>query len=51
MSVPLQVLRDGGAQKSELLYGCHSAVHDGDWGECREVSPEDQYHLLFFKCV
>ncbi len=31
--VPLQVLRNCGAQEPEWLYCSHSAVHDGEWGE------------------
>ncbi len=30
--VPLQVLRNCGAQESEWLHCSHSAVHDGEWG-------------------
>ncbi len=30
--VPLQFLRNCGAQESEWLHCSHSAVHDGEWG-------------------
>ncbi len=49
--VPLQVLGDGGAQESEWLHCSHSAVHDGEWGESRGVSPEVHDHLHCFECV
>ncbi len=51
MIVPLQVLRDGGFQESELLYCSHSAVLDGEWGESRGVPPEVHYHLHSFESV
>ncbi len=51
VSVPLQVLRDGGSQEPEWLHCSHSAVHDGEWGECRGVSPEVHYHLYSFERV
>ncbi len=35
VSVPLQVLWDGGAQEHECLHCHYSAVHDGKWGESR----------------
>ncbi len=35
VSVPLQVLRDGGSQEPEWLHCSHSAVHDDEWEECR----------------
>ncbi len=49
--VPLQVLGDGGAQESEWLHCSHSAVHDGEWGESRGVSPEVHDHLHCFEHV
>ncbi len=49
--VPLQVLGDGGAQEPEWLHCSHSAVHDGEWGESRGVSPEVHDHLHCFECV
>ncbi len=49
--VPLQVLRDGGAQEPEWLHCSHSAVHDGEWGESRGVSPEVHDHLHCFEDV
>ncbi len=49
--VPLQFLRDGGAQEPEWLHCSHSAVHDGEWGECRGVPPEVHYHLHSFESV
>ncbi len=51
VNVPLQVLRDGGAQEPEWLHCSHSAVHDGEWGESRGVSPEVHDHLHCFECV
>ncbi len=45
MNVPLQFLRDGAAQESEGLHCSHSAVHDGEFGESRRVSPEVHDHL------
>ncbi len=51
VTVPLQVLRDGGSQEPEWLHCSHSAVHDGEWGECRGVSPEVHYHLYSFERV
>ncbi len=33
VSIPLQILRDGGSQESEWLHCCYSAVHDGEWGK------------------
>ncbi len=45
MIVPLQVLGDCGALESERLHCSHSAVHDGEWGECRGVSPETEFLL------
>ncbi len=47
MIVPLQVLGDCGAQEPECLHCCYSAVHDGEWGECREVHD----HLHYFERV
>ncbi len=47
--VPLQVLRNCGAQESEWLHCSHSAVHDGEWGESRGVSPEVHDHLHCFE--
>ncbi len=35
VSVPLQVLGDGGAQEPECLHCHYSAVHDVEWGESR----------------
>ncbi len=32
MIVPLQVLRDGGAQEPECLHCSHSALHSGEGG-------------------
>ncbi len=49
--VPLQVLRNCGAQESEWLHCSHSAVHDGEWGEIRGVSPEVHNHLHSFERV
>ncbi len=45
--VPLQVLRNCGAQQSEWLHCSRSAVHDGEWGESGGVllSPEVHDHL------
>ncbi len=51
MIVPLQVLRDGGAQEPEWLHCSHSAVHDGEWGESRGAPSEVHYHLHCFECV
>ncbi len=51
MSVPLQVLGDGGAQEPECLHCSHSAVHDGEWGKSRGVSPEVHDHLHCFERV
>ncbi len=51
MSVPLQVLRDGGAQESEWLHCSHSAVHDGEWRESRGVPPEVHNNLHSFERV
>ncbi len=45
VNVPLQFLRDGAAQESEGLHCHYSAVHDGEWGESRGVSPEVHDHL------
>ncbi len=49
--VPLQVLRNYGAQESEWLHCSHSDVHDGEWGESRGVSPEVHDHLHSFERV
>ncbi len=49
--VPFQVLGDGGAQESEWLHCCHSAVSDGEWGECRGISPKDHNHIHGFERV
>ncbi len=35
----------------ECLYCSHSAVYDGEWGECRGVSPEVHDHLHSFERV
>ncbi len=51
MIVPLQVLRNWGAQEPEWLHCSHSAVHDGEWGESRGVSPEVHDHLHSFEHV
>ncbi len=51
MSVPIQVLRDDGSQELECLHCSHSAVYDGEWGECRGVSPEVHYHLHCFSVL
>ncbi len=51
VSVPLQVLRDDGSQEPEWLHCSHSAVHDGEWGESRGVSPEVHGHLHSFERV
>ncbi len=51
VSVPLQVLRDDGSQEPEWLRCRHSAVHDGEWGESRGVSPEVHGHLHSFERV
>ncbi len=32
VSVPLQVLRDGGSQEPEWLHCIHRVVHDSEWG-------------------
>ncbi len=32
LGVPIQVLRNYGAQEPECLHCSHSAVHDGKWG-------------------
>ncbi len=39
------------AQEPEWLHCSHSAVHDGEWGESRAVSPEVHDHLHWFECV
>ncbi len=49
MSVPLQVLGDGGAQEPEWLHCFYSAVHDGGWGECNGVLLKLQDHLHCFE--
>ncbi len=49
--VPLQVLRNCGTQVYEWLHCGHSAVHDGERGESRGVSPEVHDHLHCFKRV
>ncbi len=51
VSIPLQVLGEGGAQDPEWLHCSHSAVHDGEWGESRGGSPEVHDHLHCFECV
>ncbi len=51
MNVPHEILGDGGAQEPECLHCCYSAVHDGEWGESRGVSPEIHDHLHCFKRV
>ncbi len=51
MSVPLWVLGDCGAQEPECLHCRYSAVHDGEWGEIRGVSPEVHDHLHCFERV
>ncbi len=51
VNVPLQVLGDGGAQEPEWLHCSHRAVHDGEWGESRGVSPEVHDHLHCFERV
>ncbi len=51
MSVALRVLRDGGTQEPELLHCCCSAVHDGEWGESRGVSPKVHDHFYCFERV
>ncbi len=51
VNVPLQVLRDGVAQEPKRLHCCYSALHDGEWGESRGVSPEVHDHLHCFECV
>ncbi len=51
VNVPLQVLGDGGAQEPEWLHCSHRAVHDGESGESRGVSPEVHDHLHCFECV
>ncbi len=51
VSVPLQVLGDGGAREPEWLHCRYSAVHDGVWGESRGVSPEVHNHLHCFERV
>ncbi len=47
--VSLHVVRDSDAQESEWLHCSHSAVHDGEWGESRGVSPEVHSHLHSFE--
>ncbi len=51
MSVPIQVLRDDASQELECLHCSHSAVHNGEWGESRGVSPEVHDHLHCFERV
>ncbi len=51
VSVPLQVLRDDGSQELECLHCSHSAVYDGEWGECRGFSPEVHDHFHSFESV
>ncbi len=51
VSVPLQVLWDGGAQEHEWLHCSHSAVHDGEWWGIGGVSPKVHDHLHCFECV
>ncbi len=51
VSVPLQVLRDGGSQEPEWLHCIHRVVHDSEWGESWGVSPEVHDHLHSFKRV
>ncbi len=51
VSVSLQILRDDGSQELECLHCSHSAIYDGERGECREVSPEDHDHLQCFEHV
>ncbi len=48
--VPLQVLRNCGAQESEWLHCSHGAIHDGEWGRAGG-SPEVQDHLHCFEHV
>ncbi len=45
MSITIQVLRDDESQEHEYLHCSHSAVHDGEWGECKGASPEVHDHL------
>ncbi len=40
VTVPLQILRNCDAQESEGLHCWHRAVHNGEWGESKGVSPE-----------
>ncbi len=51
MIVPLQVLRNCGAQESEWLHCRYSDVHDGEWGRARGISPEVHDHLHSFEDV
>ncbi len=51
MSVTLQVQRDSDSQEPECLHCSHNAVHDGEWGESRGVSPEVHDHLYSFEHV
>ncbi len=49
--VQLEVLGEDGAQEPEWLHCSHSAVHDSEWRESREVSPEVHDHLHCFERV
>ncbi len=40
VSVPLQVLRDGGSQEPEWLHCIHRVVHDSEWGEWMHSASE-----------
>ncbi len=51
MSTPIQVLRDDGSPEFECLHCSNSAVYDGEWGDCRGVSPEVHDHLHCFERV
>ncbi len=51
MSVPSQALGNDGSQELECLHCSHSAVHDGEWGESRGVSPEIHDHLHCFERI
>ncbi len=37
--------------RNDEFHCCHSFVHDGEWGECRGVSPEVHDHLHSFERV
>ncbi len=51
MIVPLQVLRNCGAQEPEWLHCRYSDVHDGELGRAGGISPEVHDHLHSFEHV